>query len=100
MKLATERTTTGSGSFSRPRAARRRLTRVETFEPRPFTFLGWDVDDLDASVCELASRGVEFERYPSLSQDQIAIWIAPGGARVCRFESPDGNTLSVSEPTG
>lgn len=55
-----------------------RLTRVEAFKPQPFTLLGWNVPDLDDAVRELAGRGVEFERYRHLRQDDLAIWTAPG----------------------
>lgn len=53
-----------------------RLTRVEGFTPQPFTVLDWTVDDIDATVRELALRRVAFESYGQLEQDELAIWTA------------------------
>jgi catechol 2,3-dioxygenase-like lactoylglutathione lyase family enzyme len=74
-----------------------RVTRVEALEPQPFTVLGWRVDNAAAAVRALVERGVGFERYPGLEQDELAIWTSPGGARVAWFKDPDGNTLSLTE---
>lgn len=74
-----------------------RVQRVEALTPHPFTSLGWTPADLDATVRDLAARGVVFERYGSLEQDALGIWTAPGGAaRVAWFKDPDGNVLSLS----
>ena len=69
---------------------------VEGFQPQPFTIFGWSVPDARATVASLAERGVTFKRFPGMEQDDLAIWTAPGGARVAWFEDPDGNLLSVS----
>ncbi len=75
-----------------------RLTRVQEVKPQPFTVLGWQVSDIVATVKQLQSAGVQFERYGSfLQQDELGIWDAPGGNRVAWFKDPDGNTLSVSQ---
>ncbi len=63
----------------------------------PYTVLGWDVDDIAATVRGLATAGVQFERYPWMEQDKIGIWSAPSGAKVAWFKDPDGNVLSVSQ---
>src|SRR5579864_4551078 len=55
-----------------------RVTTVQDLTPFPFTIFGWQVDDIVASVTDLASRGVEFTRYGFLEQDERAIWSAPG----------------------
>jgi hypothetical protein len=73
-----------------------RVVRVGEFEPHPFTVLGWAVEDLDEAVSTLAERGVTFERYAFVEQDERRIWTAPGGTRVAWFKDPDGNTLSLS----
>ena len=62
----------------------------------PYTVLGWQVSDIDATVRGLLSKGVKFERYPWMEQDDLGIWSAPSGARVAWFKDPDGNLLSVS----
>jgi catechol 2,3-dioxygenase-like lactoylglutathione lyase family enzyme len=63
----------------------------------PYTVLGWDVDDIAATVRGLTTAGVQFERYPWMKQDKIGIWSAPSGAKVAWFKDPDGNVLSVSQ---
>jgi catechol 2,3-dioxygenase-like lactoylglutathione lyase family enzyme len=63
----------------------------------PYTVLGWDVDDIAATVRGLTDAGVQFERYPWMKQDKIGIWNAPSGAKVAWFKDPDGNVLSVSQ---
>ena len=45
----------------------------------------------------LAARGVVFERYPSMEQNEAGVWVAPGGTRVVWFKDPDGNLLSLSQ---
>lgn len=74
-----------------------RVVRVASHTPAPFTILGWSVDDVRACAERLQKRGVQFQRYPGLEQDELGIWRAPDGARVAWFTDPDGNVLSISE---
>jgi catechol 2,3-dioxygenase-like lactoylglutathione lyase family enzyme len=74
-----------------------RLARVERLAPHPFTALGWRVPDVEEAVRALAARGVVFERFDGLEQDELGVWMAPGGTRVTWFQDPDGNRLSVSQ---
>ena len=74
-----------------------RVTIAPAFTPNPFTIFGWQVDDIVASVTELAAKGVEFTRYGFMEQDERGIWNAPGGTKVAWFKDPDGNTLSLSQ---
>ena len=67
------------------------------YKPPPFTVLGWSVDDIGKTVSGLQKKGVKFERYPGLEQDQLSVWTAPGNAKVAWFKDPDGNTLSLSQ---
>ncbi len=77
-----------------------RATLVETVNAAPYTVLGWDVSDLDATVRAMRRAGVEFEIFPGLNDDnELSIWIAPGGSRIAWFRDPDGNMLSVSQMT-
>jgi catechol 2,3-dioxygenase-like lactoylglutathione lyase family enzyme len=62
----------------------------------PYTVLGWQVGDIDATVRGLLSKGVKFEHYPWMEQNDLGIWSAPSGARVAWFKDQDGNLLSVS----
>jgi catechol 2,3-dioxygenase-like lactoylglutathione lyase family enzyme len=74
-----------------------RITVVETFTPHSFTVLGWDVDDIRSMIMRLIEKGVTFERYGFLRQDDLGIWTSPGGTDVAWFKDPDGNLLSLSE---
>lgn len=74
-----------------------RIVRTGPFTPQPFTIFGWEVPDVYAAVAELAAKGIEFLRFPSLQQDAHGVWTAPGGAHVAWFNDPDGNALSVSD---
>jgi predicted enzyme related to lactoylglutathione lyase len=64
------------------------------FEPATYTILNFEVDDIDAAVDELASKGVSFERYEDFEQDEKGI--ARGqGPDIAWFKDPAGNILSV-----
>jgi predicted enzyme related to lactoylglutathione lyase len=66
------------------------------FIPATYTILNFSVDDVDAAVDELASRGVHFENYDSFEQDEKGI--ARGeGPLIAWFKDPAGNILSVLE---
>jgi catechol 2,3-dioxygenase-like lactoylglutathione lyase family enzyme len=74
-----------------------RIQKVETFRPHPFTALGWQVPSIRRSVSASSARGVIFERYGFMEQDDLGIWHAPSGAKVAWFKDPDGNLLSLTE---
>jgi catechol 2,3-dioxygenase-like lactoylglutathione lyase family enzyme len=74
-----------------------RIQKVEAFTPHPFTALGWGVDDVTATVRDLAKKGIAFNRYPGLEQDADGVWTSPAGARIAWFSDPDGNVLSLTE---
>lgn len=74
-----------------------RLTKVDSFEPRPFAILGWEVPDIIRVVAGLQERGLVFEKYSFLKQDPLGIWDSPSGARVAWFKDPDSNVLSISQ---
>jgi catechol 2,3-dioxygenase-like lactoylglutathione lyase family enzyme len=59
-----------------------------------FTILNFPVDNIEATVRELADRGVEFERYDGV--DELGIMRA-GGPLIAWFTDPAGNILSVIE---
>jgi catechol 2,3-dioxygenase-like lactoylglutathione lyase family enzyme len=73
------------------------VSSVPDFEPAPFTILGWSVGDIGKTVEGLGKKGVKFERYPGMQQDQKGVWTSPSGAKVAWFKDPDGNVLSVTE---
>ena len=74
-----------------------RVTRVDAVAGAAYTVLGWRVEDLDAVVAALRSRGIEPRRYEGMEQDESGAWTAPGGSRIAWFPDPDGNTLSLQQ---
>jgi catechol 2,3-dioxygenase-like lactoylglutathione lyase family enzyme len=66
-------------------------------EPASFTILNFPVDDIGAAVEALTERGVEFERYEGLGQDERGIAVPPPGRgpKIAWFKDPAGNILSV-----
>jgi catechol 2,3-dioxygenase-like lactoylglutathione lyase family enzyme len=74
-----------------------RIQKVEAFAPHPFTALGWKVDDIARDVAALTERGVRFERFGFLEQDQAGVWTTPDGSKVAWFKDPDGNTLALTQ---
>jgi catechol 2,3-dioxygenase-like lactoylglutathione lyase family enzyme len=67
------------------------------FTPVQFTILGWQVSGIEDVVRSLQKKGVHFEIFGFLKQDELGIWTAPTGDKVAWFKDPDGNILSVSE---
>jgi len=74
-----------------------RVVLVRTFQPAGYTVLGWIVPDIAKAVRGLVKRGVSFQRYEGMPQDDLGIWSSPGGARIAWFMDPEGNTLSLTE---
>jgi catechol 2,3-dioxygenase-like lactoylglutathione lyase family enzyme len=74
-----------------------RVTRVERVAPAPYTVLGWDVADIEGTIAHLTARGVAFERFPGVEQDELGVWTAPGGPRIAWFRDPDANLLSLAQ---
>ena len=65
--------------------------------PANYTILNFPVDDVEAAVDELGKRGVRFERYDGMEQDERGISLDPNGPRIAWFTDPAGNILSVLE---
>jgi catechol 2,3-dioxygenase-like lactoylglutathione lyase family enzyme len=63
-------------------------------KPASFTILNFPVDDIDAAVDELVSRGVEIERYDGFGQDEKGV-ARGNGPDIAWFKDPAGHTLSV-----
>jgi catechol 2,3-dioxygenase-like lactoylglutathione lyase family enzyme len=62
--------------------------------PAGYTILNFPVDDIDEAVDALAARGVRFERYEGLDQDEKGISRGRGPS-IAWFTDPSGNVLSV-----
>ena len=65
--------------------------------PASFTILNFPVADVEASVRELTERGITFERYDGMEQDELGIHRG-GGPLIAWFTDPAGNVLSVIKP--
>jgi catechol 2,3-dioxygenase-like lactoylglutathione lyase family enzyme len=74
-----------------------RISKAKDFTPAPYTVMGWEAQDIEALVRWLTARGVVFEKYPFIQDQELGIWAAPGGDKVAWFKDPDGNVLSVSQ---
>ena len=74
-----------------------RVQKVEQVMPPPYTSLGWEVVNLAQATSELINKGVVFERFPFLDQDDAGIWTTPDGAQVAWFKNPDGNLISITQ---
>jgi hypothetical protein len=61
------------------------------------TVLGWHVADIDEAVKGLVARGVIFEIFVGMPQDELGIWASPSGEKVAWFKDPDGNNLSLTQ---
>jgi predicted enzyme related to lactoylglutathione lyase len=68
--------------------------RKADFQPATYTVLNFAVDDIDAAVEELSSRGVSFERYDGFGQDEKGI-ARGNGPDIAWFKDPAGNVLAV-----
>ena len=56
--------------------------------------LNFPVPDIERAVDDLTARGVEFERYDGVDQDERGI-ASGGGPLIAWFKDPAGNILSV-----
>lgn len=69
--------------------------------PATFTVLNFPVDDIDAAVDKLRSKGIEFESYGGeIATDAKGIFRhggPSGGPDIAWFKDPAGNILSVLE---
>src|SRR3954454_13225034 len=66
--------------------------------PADYTILNFPVDDIDEAVDGLAARGVQFERYDGMEQDEKGVMrgrAANRGPDIACFTAPAGNILSV-----
>jgi catechol 2,3-dioxygenase-like lactoylglutathione lyase family enzyme len=70
------------------------------FTPATYTILNFPVPDIDAAVGELTARGVGFERYDGMEQDEKGVFRGAErneGPNIAWFTDPAGNIMSVIE---
>jgi catechol 2,3-dioxygenase-like lactoylglutathione lyase family enzyme len=73
-----------------------RISKAENFKAAQGTVLGWEVEDVRATVLWLSGREVVTEKYGFVADQELGIWTAPDGDQVAWFKDPDGNVLSIS----
>jgi catechol 2,3-dioxygenase-like lactoylglutathione lyase family enzyme len=76
-----------------------RIAKAKEFTPASYTVLGWEVANIETIVVWLKQRGVSFEKYPFIQNQELGIWTTPSGDKVAWFKDPDGNVLSLSQHT-
>lgn len=74
-----------------------RINTMPGFIAAQHTVLGWRSKDIAADVKDLAGKGISFNRYPGLTQDELDICTFPNGDKVAWFCDPSGNVLSLSQ---
>jgi len=77
-----------------------RIAKINTLSPAAHTVLGWQVSNIKDVMRKLAERGVVFDRYDGMQQDELGAWTSPSGAKVAWFKDPDDNNLSITELRG
>lgn len=77
---------TGGSVFIYPKA---------NHEPASFTVLNFPVEDIEAAVDVLVEKGVSFEHYEGMPQDDRGIMRGVPGPMIAWFKDPAGNILSV-----
>ena len=86
------------GDFIDLGGALARLTVMPDHKPHPHPVLGWNVEDIRATVEALRDRGVTFTIHEGFGQDELGIWTSPDGkSKVAFFADPDGNVLTLSQ---
>jgi predicted enzyme related to lactoylglutathione lyase len=74
-----------------------RVTLTDSVATPGYTILGWIVENIQASMDELAARGAKFNRYDGFEQDEAGVWTTPRGDRIAWFNDPDDNNLSLTQ---
>ena len=64
--------------------------------PATFTVLNFPVEEIEAAMDRLESRGVRFEIYPMTDERGV---MRQGGPLIAWFRDPAGNILSILETT-
>jgi len=69
----------------------------ESGDPRGKTndLVGWDVEDVEATVADLREKGVAFEEYDYPGFKTVDGIASVGSMQAAWFKDPDGNLLSL-----
>jgi catechol 2,3-dioxygenase-like lactoylglutathione lyase family enzyme len=96
--LKTEELMEGMLQLSLPGGQKTIAYAKEDHQPATYTTLNFVVEDIDAAVDALREKGVTFERYEGMAQDEKGIArgrAAKMGPDIVWFKDPAGNILSV-----
>ncbi len=66
----------------------------DDYTPATFTVLNFPVEEVEAAVDALTSKGVAMQRYAGIPQDEKGI-MRGNGPDIAWFTDPAGNVLSV-----
>jgi hypothetical protein len=72
-----------------------RLSQQPGYAPATYTALMFQVGDIGAAVSELTKRGVQFERYDGMDQDERGVTRGGSPFIAAWFKDPAGNLLEV-----
>jgi predicted enzyme related to lactoylglutathione lyase len=74
-----------------------RINTVPDHQPQKYTVMGWIVPDVNEAIKSLKKKGVIFEKFEFMEQDEANIWAAPDGTKIAWFKDPSGNLLSIND---
>jgi catechol 2,3-dioxygenase-like lactoylglutathione lyase family enzyme len=77
-----------------------RMSFIRDFKAAPYAVLSWVVEDIYKMIAALKARGVAFDHFTGLGQDESGVWMAPDGTKVAWFKDPDQNILSLTQFKG
>jgi catechol 2,3-dioxygenase-like lactoylglutathione lyase family enzyme len=75
-----------------------RITTVSDIKPHAHPVLGFEVEDIVATIQALRQRGIGFEIYEGMGQDALGVFTSSDGGRMAFFKDPDGNALMLQTP--
>ena len=74
-----------------------RMSFIRDFKAAPYSVLSWVAEDIYNMIAALTARGVKFEHFEGMGQDEVGVWTAPNGTKVAWFKDPDQNMLSLTQ---
>ena len=72
-----------------------RVTNVGKVVIAPYTVLGWEVENIAATINAMREAGVKFEHYEGMGQDELGVRQRGVGFQVRARNPPSGNLRSA-----
>jgi len=69
----------------------------DALQPSGSTVLGWKVTDIAATIESMLAKGIKFQQYGFIPQDELGVWTTPDGTKIAWLADPDGNILSLTQ---